>query len=426
MEAVPVLLRQSPRKPAGHDTVTHDMLMKLRRNARIRTRPARLLWETHGTRTVDANSSFMPVRLFLCVLILLIGCFLTACVDEDRNASWRQRKIAVVSFDGKKMGISVMNADGSKKVFITPRYRAVGYPALSPDGKQIAFIENYSTGYLPDGEEQVIHIVNSDGSGLVSLMETSRLRNKDGLAWSPDGTKLAFAAEHWTYQHKSRTDIYVYDVRTSQFTNLTGDAHREVYRNSDPTWSPDGQRLAFISDRRDWESRAQIFVINADGSQPRQVTTIPLVRSCWGPCGPISPRWSSDGTKLAYTLAGISSPEHREVHVVPVDGSGDILITSSGGMDEQPAWSPDGMRLAFASFRGGWPAIYLVNVDGSGLVPLTKHEDYAFYPQWLPGEEKIVFVRGGELYLMNSDGTRQIRLNGSVATREVPFHCAPR
>lgn len=327
------------------------------------------------------------------------------------------------------MGISVMNADGSKKVFITPRYRAVGYPAWSPDGKQIAFIENHSFGYLPDGEKEILHIANSDGSRLVSLFELSELlTNKDRLTWSSDGTKITLSATRaHTYSGRgSKSDIYLYDLGDARFTRLPSDDHKDFSPAWYPTWSPDGQRLAFVSEGR--EHRSEIFVMNVDGSEPQRVTTIPRGDSCWAPCGPISPRWSPDGTKLAYTLRGINSPEHREVHVVQADGSGDIRLMASGVSGEQPAWSPDGKRLVLASIRGGFSAIYLVNLDGSGLTPLTKHEDNASYPQWLPGEEKIVFVQGGELYLMNPDGSRQIRLDATATgiNDSPPFACAPR
>jgi Tol biopolymer transport system component len=161
-----------------------------------------------------------------------------------------------------------MNADGTQKrrlaatkpdYMVTPSWSARGVIAFASD----------------DGG---IWTVSASGSGLRRLGPTDG-RNTAGLAWSPDGTKLAFTHGDGDYE------VFVMNADGSGLENLTDN---EKVSDGSPTWSPDGDAIAFVSDRVD--KLNQVFVMRADGSDQTQLTDDRRGSSRWNDIyGPV---WS--------------------------------------------------------------------------------------------------------------------------------------
>ena len=229
-------------------------------------------------------------------------------------------------------------------------------PAWSPDGSRIAFNRvaggNVNWWDNPDDvvlPEDTIHIVNADGSDLVSLGETG-----GAVAWSPDGNRLAFSKGVEVPGDEWQSEIRVMDVDGSNVKRLGP--------GSGAAWSPDGGRLAYA--RKDG-----IHIMNADGSGD----------ATFGFPGASMPRWSPDGSKLVFDWWWrAAAPHTADVYVMNADGSGLTNLTalhpSHGHI--APAWSPDGQRIAYgatADFGDTW-ALYVMNADGTGSTALPLPE----------------------------------------------------
>ena len=147
------------------------------------------------------------------------------------------------------------------------------------------------------------------------------------ITWSPDGRTIALAGAGT--DTTTKTEIYAMKVDGSGLTRLTfGTASAW-----DPDWSPDGSRIAFVSDR---SGTSEIHVMNADGSGVKQLTNIQ---------GALAPAWSPDGRRIAFTLAG------NIIYVMNADGSGLSRLSDPNASDHDPAWSPDGAKIVFGTYR---------------------------------------------------------------------------
>jgi Tol biopolymer transport system component len=258
--------------------------------------------------------------------------------------------------------------------------------AWSPDGRKVAFLDGVVNRNSIEPAE--LAVMNADGSGRAKITSDGLYRldtgaTLSGVDWSPDGTELAYT--YWKSGGAGATIAVVHPDGTGAHDLASGRA---------PRWSPDGTKIAFTGPQG-----SGIWVMNADGSSVRQVTS-----------GGSNPSWSPDGARLAYT-------DGAGLFVVNADGSGVRRVFTGGPTTAtEPDWSPDGGRIAFAaqlaySADGG---IWVVNADGSGLRQLTAASDGA--PRWSPDGSRILFTSAREdithverlrleLFTMAADGT---------------------
>ncbi len=247
-------------------------------------------------------------------------------------------QIVIIGVDGKhseRLNSTWYNTPGAPGYAIEP--------AWSPDGSKLAFAgflnpKGTATNSSVPASTSEIFVVNADGSGLIQL--TSNNVNDESPAWSPDGRRIAFA---------SNSQIYVMNADGTELRRLT---HDNAF-DTDPSWSPDGMRIVFSSDVGKIDNSV-IFSMNADGSGAAQLTSDPGYD--------IEPAWSPDGMKIAF--AAKRDTTHYGIYVMNTDGSEQSSVTDAEGWLLSPRWSPDGQMIAYISNALGY--FCLVKADGSG------------------------------------------------------------
>lgn len=164
-----------------------------------------------------------------------------------------------------------------------------------------------------------------------------------------------------------------------RLTNLTR-GQKQKGRDSDPQWSPDGTRLAFVSDR---DGTNDIWLMNTDGSGAKNLTR--------GAGDDLSPRWSPDGRRIAFTS---SRDGDVEIYLMNADGAEQTNLTKADGDDLQPAWSPDGTQIAFVSERGKkGRSLYALKVDAPRTpAKLAAPPCDVGAPAWSPDGAQVAFV----------------------------------
>jgi putative hemolysin len=253
------------------------------------------------------------------------------------------------------MQVYVMNADGSDPRRLTSGRGWHGPPSWSPDGKTIACARG--------GD---IWVMDADGSNPRNL--TNHEAGDQEPAWSPDGQRIAFSSNRAgrVAGQAYATDIFVMNADGSDPRNLTDSAAYDTA----PAWSPDGSHIAFQSDRdANWP---EIYVMAADGSNPRNLTNHESYDG--------NPAWSPDGSTIAFDR---DQDGNREIYLMAADASNVHRLTNHQGMDGLPTWSPDGRYIAFQSDRGGESQeICVMEVESGTVQCLTEHK--AFMAAWSP------------------------------------------
>jgi TolB protein len=182
----------------------------------------------------------------------------------------------------------------------------------------------------------------------------------------------------------------------------------EGAKDKDPALSPDGLRIAFVSDRTGEE---EIYLMNVDGSGVRRLTEDLDSRRAarW------SPVWSPDGTRIAFASWDDSGTK-VDIFTVDADGSDLTQLTDTDDGEGGLTWSPDGDQIGYDVSWGSVSRIFVMNADGSESVLLTDDSAYSFFPAWSPEEDKIAFIMytGGDtsVFVMGRDGSDPIKLAG--------------
>jgi YD repeat-containing protein len=263
-----------------------------------------------------------------------------------------------------------------------------------------------------DGSMQ-IYAMNADGSGQTRLTYSGA--NDDYPRWSPNGSKIVFQSDR-DNPDTGFFDIYVMNADGSGQTRLTTDPNDD----SAAVWSPDGSKIAFQSARNG--VNYQIYVMNADGSGQMEIsenTGIDTGIDTGNGNGNVGgnhtrngnnnvgsngqPAWSPDGAKIAFT-SDRDDPGVPAIYVMNANGPNQTRLTFDygGARDEQPAWSPNGAKLAFVSTRNSTLETWQETDDDGNVI--TKSNLHV----------------NKEIYVMNANGSNQVRLTNTLENDDSP------
>ena len=329
--------------------------------------------------------------------------------DPERSPDGKWVAYTVSNVDSEKdkrdSDIWMVSWDGSEQVRLTSSKESESQPEWSPDGKYLAFLTSRAIGGSDEDDEKKdkkkgaqVWLLNRAGGEAEKLTDIEG--NIDDYAWSPDGKRLvlvvddpdpsddpekiegwkrktkppividryAFKNDQSGYLEKLRSHLYVFDVASKKAEQITsGD-----FDDHSPAWSPDGTRLAFVSERdkdADRTNNPDIFIVEAKaGATPSKLTTFP---------GPDEgkPAWSPDGKTIAY-LQG-DEPRYyaynlAKLAVIPATGGTPRVLTES--LDRavsSPVWNKDGKSILVLVEDDRAQYVARVPLAGGGPEPVT-------------------------------------------------------
>lgn len=335
-------------------------------------------------------------RLTIPLLILITSFFLTSCLDgifgggdDNGDSSGPTGTLAVTT-----------QTSGSDK-------DSDGYEIIL-DGGAISKNVGVSETVYFTGLEEGTHRVVLDTSSVLSNCSLDGSRSKEVSVFEDDTTSTSFGLTcrevannqiAFTSDRDGDREIYLMNADGSNPRQITDNTHYDAL----PVISNDGTKIAFLSDRGGSGS-GEMYIMDVDGSNVQQVTS--------SPSSPQFYSWSPDDSKIAYTDPRSGN---YEIYTIETDGSNRTRLTNDSALDMDPSWSEDG-KIAFRSNRSGSQEIHTMDADGSNKQQITTNT--GFIPRWSPDGDKIAFTSGRsgnlEIYVMNSDGTglRQVTDDG--------------
>jgi Tol biopolymer transport system component len=310
------------------------------------------------------NPTMLRGSLLAAALVTLLG--FGSVAKQVRNG-----RIAYVHVGtGNRFQIYTMTAAGAHRRPVTTSHRYSSYePAYSPNGKRIVFVRAF--------KQRDLWLIRANGTRRRDLTSTAHVSEVEP-AWSPDGKEIAFAVE----SPAALPGIWTVGVDGTGSRQLTNGA------DSHPSWSADGSKIAFAR-------AGAIYVVPASGGTPTQLT-FPGADSDGQPYVDLEPTWSPDGGQILFVSdrgAPAESVNELDIWAMAADGSNVHRVTNTPNRDEHdPAWSPDARWIVYSgmgSFHGASSSqIYVSKADGSNRRILTHACGECAYvndePTWQP------------------------------------------
>ena len=255
-------------------------------------------------------------------------------------------------------------------------------------------------GSLPHRNYQLI-VADSDGENPHVVMQSNEPLMSP--AWSPDGQKLAYVS----FEDRLPS-VYVQYLQTGQRQRVSARAGV----NQAPAWSPDGKKLALTLSTRD--GNLDIYVLDLATQGLTRITTDPSIDT--------EPQWSKDGQNLYFTSDRAGGPQIYRIGIH--SGDKPVRLTFQGSYNARPRVSPDESQLAFVTQEDGAYRIATMDLRGRGDVQVLTKGRFDVSPSYAPNGAEIIYAtrdKGrGVLALVSSDGRVQERLVSSEGELQEP------
>lgn len=260
-------------------------------------------------------------------------------------------------------------------------------PALGGAEREIARVDD-GVEWSPDGQSLAVTGLSGPGGGmgiyLIGVDGQERRRITEHAAeggfydstprFSPDGRSLAFLR----YKTDLLCEIFIADLTNGKIRQVSDNQNR--IKSETLHWSPDGQRLYFISNRT---GGSHLWQISATGGVAEIVLNLPI------------PMTSISIARQAQSLVYINEQEDAQIEIFEMNGGGKrACLINSSMADHGAMWSPDGSQVVFTSNQTGWNELWLAQKDCTGQRQLTSfHEIGVGSPRWSPDGRLIAFDR---------------------------------
>lgn len=317
--------------------------------------------------------------------------------------------------------ISFVNSNGTgleSPALFTPFYDIMhygfsGYLAWSPDGRFLAF----------DGADACHNteggcFATNYGIVIADYAQNTIIRHVVGTmtnpSWAPDSQRLALSLENT----RDEGDLGILDIQTGQVKRITSGLASDF----SPSWSPDGQWIAFvrydpdpslncgrlpltgINNGDDRCNYGSLYIIRPDGSDLQRL---------FEPVSFSQPAWSPDSQWLAFLSFDTSFTYYSYIFTLNIETGESELVAGEQRQNIHPAWSPDGKKLAFASRSIGENYdLYLWDTQEKITTQLTNTITQDYRPAWSWSGAHIAFISEGKLWVMNADGTDKMMIDG--------------
>lgn len=325
------------------------------------------------------NARFAAVLITVLAAMLAAGTLtLIAARSAEAELPGKNGKIAFVSNRAAGAGeIYTMRPDGTGVTRITFPNGGNSDPAFSPDGAKIAFTS-------PSASNYEISVMNADGTGRKQLTNTPVAESEP--TWSPDGTRIAFVANSFGVDGQTDLEIWVMNAKGGDRTRLTNN----TFPDTQPAWSPLGNKIAFVS-ARTGDTDDNVYVMNANGSRQTNITPNSPT-GCSSNCyqgHDDNPAWSPDGSKIAY-VHGYGPPENPfagggvpNIWTMDPNGTNKTNISNNSSVSGvRPAYSPDGTRIVYVGAANTNRDIWIMNANGKGQKVLHANAANDISPDW--------------------------------------------